>query len=412
MNNMTIFEKFINQYDYDVRKTKDARWIDQKCTFDVLHLVSNCILEFSKTNRIFSISDIWNSECSRKKISEIFSKPDPRHKAKNEYDKYFSQPIKLLSYSKVLNCTKNKNTYFYTINNLEILKIIASDMQKSLEFLWQYILKVLIDSSLWNEFEYFFDKQDKDSFIKLKNKFANFTKDNTKIKNEYECSRIFTKILNPLAWKFKKLGTHHGYLSKRKIVQSDLLYNRENFRDIISKKEKDVPRKEHIPTIKPNQRESEKAKEIVRKYNEQNYNSRSEIPTSDEVWQASHGHHIFPVSEFPTIAGYTENIICLTQNQHLNQAHPKNHTHYIDKDYQYVCLVFKIKKIEENLLSDSNHIYDFDKLKHVLNVGLKTSDFSNIKKLDFQSVRSLINKFFNTNNKNKYIEILKKYYST
>ncbi|WFQ93196.1 restriction endonuclease [Mycoplasma feriruminatoris] len=104
---MNIYQEFVNQYDYDIRKTKNARWIDQKCTFDVLSLVADCIVEYCKNNNQFTIRDIWYSDYAANNVIEIFSKPDPKSKFKNEYDKYFSQPIKLLEYSKILGSKKN-----------------------------------------------------------------------------------------------------------------------------------------------------------------------------------------------------------------------------------------------------------------------------------------------------------------
>ena len=107
---MNIYSEFLNKFDYDVRKTRDARWIDQKCTFDVVSIIADCIIEFvEREKEEFTVTDIWHSEYSRNNVIEIFSKPDPELKAANEYDKYFSQPIKLLSYSKILKTRKEKN---------------------------------------------------------------------------------------------------------------------------------------------------------------------------------------------------------------------------------------------------------------------------------------------------------------
>ena len=39
---MDIYTKFLNHFDYDVRKTRDARWIDQKYTYDVISIISDC----------------------------------------------------------------------------------------------------------------------------------------------------------------------------------------------------------------------------------------------------------------------------------------------------------------------------------------------------------------------------------
>ena len=47
---------------------------------------------------------------------------------------------------------------------------------------------------------------------------------------------IFTKVLNPLACKYKKHGTVRGYLSKDIITQDMILYNQKNWRDISSEK--------------------------------------------------------------------------------------------------------------------------------------------------------------------------------
>ena len=45
MDNTTI-QKFLDEHDYDIRKTHNGRWIDQKCTMDVVCLVSDCIVEY------------------------------------------------------------------------------------------------------------------------------------------------------------------------------------------------------------------------------------------------------------------------------------------------------------------------------------------------------------------------------
>ncbi|MDK7178339.1 hypothetical protein QP445_13010, partial [Micrococcus luteus] len=91
----------------------------------------------------FSVSDIWRSDYARDNVIAIFSKPDPRFEASNEYDKYFGQPIKLLGYSKVLNVRKEQNNrYYYSVNNRAILEKIALRPTHALNFLIEYITKV------------------------------------------------------------------------------------------------------------------------------------------------------------------------------------------------------------------------------------------------------------------------------
>ena len=45
---MTEINTFFSQFDFDVRKSKDARFMDQKVTPDVLCAVTECIIEFTK----------------------------------------------------------------------------------------------------------------------------------------------------------------------------------------------------------------------------------------------------------------------------------------------------------------------------------------------------------------------------
>ncbi len=118
---MTI-EQFLSQFDYDIRKTKDARWIDQKCTYDVLSIIADCILEYvgEDATKEFTVSDIWHNDYTRDNVLEIFTKPDTESKkASNEYDKYFGQPIKLFGYSHILSVQKERGRYFYRVNNFK-----------------------------------------------------------------------------------------------------------------------------------------------------------------------------------------------------------------------------------------------------------------------------------------------------
>lgn len=65
MDNTTI-QKFLDEHDYDIRKTHNGRWIDQKCTMDVVCLVSDCIVEYTSnredkrfiSGNYFSLSEV------------------------------------------------------------------------------------------------------------------------------------------------------------------------------------------------------------------------------------------------------------------------------------------------------------------------------------------------------------------
>lgn len=407
---------FLKLYDYDIRKTRDARWIDQKCTYDVISMIADCIIEFVDQNECdeFTVSDIWHSDYARENIVAIFSKPDPFSRATNEYDKYFGQPIKLLGYSKILNVRKERNKYYYSLNNRELLEKIALRPTNALNFLCEYILKVLKDSGIWCVFEEFFRMQSKAAYKDLRDTFIRFTINNTKINGETECGRIFTKVINPLAFKLKKQGTEKGRLSKNKITMNDLQYNRSNWRDELSGKDKSITRAEFSLTNEQMQARAmanytvNKAKKAIRRFNDKYNNSKSEVIQATERVDATQAHHIFSQSEYPSIADYVENLIMLTPNQHYAMAHPNNRTQYIDKDFQYICLISKALKIHSNLMSGQiEKFYNFDDYKFVLNTGLETDDFSEVTDLDFASIIEKIDYFYIDNiQNNKYYSLI------
>ena len=85
VNNETIIN-FLNLSDYDIKKSKNARWIDQKCTGDVISIVADCIVEYVNNNGVdvcFTVKDIWFSEYAKENVMELFSEPDPKKKANN-----------------------------------------------------------------------------------------------------------------------------------------------------------------------------------------------------------------------------------------------------------------------------------------------------------------------------------------
>lgn len=146
-------QSFIDKHDYDVRKTGNARWIDQKCTPDVLCIIADCVLEYyqEKGNVEFTSRDIWYSKYSIENVRSVFKKVEvASDNAENEYDKFFQQPMKLLSYAGILNEIKRGRENFYSVENEEILQYIAIRERNSLNFLYMYIKKVLSDSGLYN----------------------------------------------------------------------------------------------------------------------------------------------------------------------------------------------------------------------------------------------------------------------
>lgn len=173
-----------------------------------------------------------------------------------------------------------------------------------------------------------------------------------------------------------------------------LMYNRDNFRDIYVNKPKAISRKEfekkisYNPSLPLYQYQSNKAKQFLKIYNSTYNNSHSEVFEENEKnILGSQMHHIFPVSQFPQISGYYENIIALTPNQHFLKAHTKNKTQSINLDYQYICLIAKTESIRQNLTTPSiTKIYDFKKFLFVIRTGLNDESYEEIENGDYNGI--------------------------
>lgn len=396
---------FLNQHNYDIRESHNGRWMDQKCTPDVVSIIADCICVFNseKDDKLFTSMDIWHSEYTRKNILSIFKKPGVNDEAaRNEYDKFFQQPMEMLSNAGVLIKKKQGSRNFYRIGRWDILEYIAIRERNALVFLCKYIEKVLKDSGLILDFERFFATQNKDAYDDVKLAYSNFIIENTPINGQLECGRIFAKVINPLAYERNALGTERGHISEHIITYDMLMYNRNNFRDIYANKPKGITRKQYleIHPIKVNiayyHYQSAKAKRFLHAFNDNYRNSESEYQgDAYAVGEATQMHHIFPESDFPEICYYLENIIALTPTQHFNHAHPSGQTQKIDKEYQHLLLLAKTERIKENLTGDCKEkIYSFDNLKHVLVVGLDNTNIEEIEPDDYISVMNAINTYY------------------
>lgn len=382
---------YLNGLDLDVRKIGSARFMDQKCTPDVVCAVAECILNYTNEdeNLGFTKDDIWHSAYANELIQESFTKPDLSEESVNsEYDKFFAQPMKLLAYCGILDETKDGANY-YTINRRDFLQHISRHERNALDFLDVYLSKVMEDSGMMRYFEDFFIRQDRASLYVLRDRLMSFYHTYTKVKNDYEPPRIFNKIINILAFKRKKKGTVRGTVSANTLTIDEIRYNRINWRDV--KKDKTMSRQEYNLLVEGEidknvgyyKYQIEKAKRFVK-----DIEKVSEIHRF-ENYPGSQAHHIFMASEFPEIADCPENIICITPNQHFYRAHPDNHTQVIDRDYQLVCLLCKLDSIEINFRSGKDD-YSLADFANVLNIGLGTDVFN--AQMDFEEVKFRIMK--------------------
>jgi hypothetical protein len=393
---------FCNLYDYDIRKSGNGRWIDQKCAADVVTVVADCIYNYALENAhsTFTTQDIWHYNYTVENVESIFKKPGVESEvAKNEYDKFFQQPMEMLANAQVLTKNKKGTRNFYRVNNIELLEYIALRERNALFFLKTYIEKVLKDSGIYSVFEEYFARQTREAYQNVKQTFSSFIIQHTKINGVVECNRIFIKVLNPLAYFNNSYGTEKGRISEQNITYDMLMYNRNNFRDVYADKPKGVTRKEYAAThqVEVNKPyyhyQSTKAKRYLRLFNDQNRSGLTEhLETAHMHDKATHIHHIFPEAIYPEICYYLENIIALTPTQHLNYAHPNGRTQEIDDQYQYLLLLSKADRICENLTNVGfEKIYEFSNFLFVLNVGFDNDDVLEIVDMDFYSVINAIN---------------------
>ena len=142
-----IINEHLNQYDFDIRKSRDARFVDQKCTPDILCFIADCILNLIATKPIFVINDLWGTQFFILNSRVIFNKPWANDKnAYNEYNKVLSQPLKLLAYARVLGASKVNGSLTFYVQNEELLDYIARKDINAFNFLYYYFTKVLVDS--------------------------------------------------------------------------------------------------------------------------------------------------------------------------------------------------------------------------------------------------------------------------
>lgn len=379
-------KEYFETCDFDVRKTKNARFFDQKVQPDVLSAVCECVLNCSKIGESFTVNDIRYCDYSNLLVTEIFNKPEIS-KAANEYDKFFAQPLKMLAYSGVLIERKDGNTNKYTIAKKDFIEYISLRDRNAYYFLAFYLEKVLKDSGIWHYFDNFFKLQNKDSLYELREKYVKFIQANTAIRKDLEPKRILNPMIRIMAFMLKKLGTRDGNVAE--INYNDLLYNQPNWRDI--KKDKSVTREEfnklfekELDNNKFYKYQIEKAKRFVK-----SIHPYSEIHRFD-AYPAFQAHHIFLSSEFPEIADMPENIIALTPNQHYYRAHPDNKTNILDKSYQAICLISKLDSIEIDY-RNGNGNYSKESFIDVINTGLNTNfEYT----MDFEELKYKLIKLF------------------
>ena len=52
-----VINEYLSQFDLDIRKSHDARFVDQKCTPDIVCFMADCVMNLIATKPIFVINE-------------------------------------------------------------------------------------------------------------------------------------------------------------------------------------------------------------------------------------------------------------------------------------------------------------------------------------------------------------------
>jgi hypothetical protein len=373
---MTNIDNYLNQYnDFDIRQTHDARYVDQKCTPDVVCFIADCILSTSCANKTFTINDLWDEQYFIENCRVIFGKPSPNDpSARNEYNKVLCQPLKLLAYAHVLKVDSVNKTLNFSVSNLEMLEYISVKERNAYNFMLKFFERVISDSGLmriFDEYKIACINDQKSAKAEIYAKYHRFISANTPSHSKIDVDRIFHKVFNLFAYSNMLPG------SQGKILDwYDLMYNKINWRDK-GKKQKSLTRQqaEVAETERMNQDFyiEYQVNKAIRKVREKQ-GTISEVHDDLANGMATEVHHIFPKSEFPELASYFENLILLTSSQHRQKAHPKSNFHLIDKEYQLVCLMAKSRTVEDYINTHGESFYTKKSFLYVVNTGIDSND--------------------------------------
>lgn len=371
-----------------IREVPNGRWLDQKVTPDVLSAVCDAIAvhvaeqdhaaKKSRNDggaRVFTVKELLGSKELVRIVEQDFGKPHPLNPgSQKEYDKFVGHPLNTLAVARVLDVAKRRSKTFSVAAGMGgVIGQMAGSERKSVEFLDAYIYETILQSGMHHAFGAFFEVQNHGAFVRLNSEYRRFIFENTGIKRKYECSRIFPKVLNVLAYSRRAKGTVRGRLSDHPIGLLDIRYNRLNFRDKAKGKPKNVPRQHYgmpLELLPPKgggklSRSARRVIDDVKKHHKNRPEIQDKFSATPNSARGVEGHHIFPRSEYPNLSLLRENIILLTPTQHKGHAHADS-SHAVSAYYQHFCLQKKLRAVQECQNDPNCQFYSFDIFKGML----------------------------------------------
>lgn len=392
---MMNIDEYLNQYnDFDIRQTHDARYVDQKCTPDIVCFIADCILNTSCATKTFTINDLWDERFFIDNCRVIFGKPSPADpSARNEYNKVLCQPLKLLAYAHVLTVCKDDRTLFFSVADVDMLEYISVKERNAYNFMLKFFGKVIADSGLiriFDEYKQNCISDPKSAKTEIYAKYHRFISANTPSRSKTDVDRIFHKVFNLFAYSNMLPGSNGKLLD-----WYDLMYNRVNWRDK-DKKQKALTRQQAVAAEIEQMNQDfyidYQVNKAIRKVREKQ-GTISEVHDDLASGVATEVHHIFPKSEFPELASYFENLILLTSSQHRQKAHPRSNFHLIDKEYQLVCLMAKSRTVEDYINAHGETFYSKKSFLLVVNTGTSSNTLNESD--SFNTIRRHIHDYYN-----------------
>lgn len=388
-------DNFLSQYnDFDIRLTHDARYVDQKCTPDIVCFIADCILSSSCAIKEFTINDLWKENYFIENCRVIFGKPSPTDpSAQNEYNKILCQPLKLLAYAHVLNNTSTNKVLRFKVNDMDMLEYISTKERNAFNFMYKFFMRVISDSGIMRYFDEYRETCDTDTTAARKEiyvKYHRFISANTPSHSKKDVDRIFHKVFNVFAYQNMLPGSNNKTLD-----WYDLMYNRVNWRDKGSKKKsltREQAAKAEIEEINKNFYIEYQVNKAIRKVREKQ-GKTSEVHDELSTGIATEVHHIFPKSKYPELASYFENLILLTSSQHRQKAHPNSNTHIVDREYQLMCLMAKSRTVEDYIAENGEAFYTKKSFVYVVNTGTEQNELE--ENDSFITIRKYIHEFYN-----------------
>ena len=113
--------------------------------------MADCIVNYLDEGgkQPFQSPNIWHQEYSMTYVQALFGKPNPTlDTTLDEYNKFFRQPMKMLSAAGILS-EKGISTIQFSVENMDALRFISLRERNSYDFLCAYIEKTLKDSGIW-----------------------------------------------------------------------------------------------------------------------------------------------------------------------------------------------------------------------------------------------------------------------